>query len=61
MSLGEIDRLILGVIRPWESMGRLACISREPEQLIGAAVFSKPASCKEGPEKEGEWKEFILA
>jgi hypothetical protein len=54
MSLGETDRLTLGVRRPWESMGRLACNALEPEQLIGAADFSKPASCKEGPEKEGK-------
>jgi hypothetical protein len=47
--VGEIDRNLLGVIRPQESMGRLARKIREPEQLIGAAEFSKPASCKDGP------------
>ena len=28
-------------------MGRLAHKLKEPEQLIGAAEFSKPASCKD--------------
>ena len=28
--------------------------------MIGAADFSKPASCKEGPEKEGEWKKIYI-
>jgi hypothetical protein len=53
ISWGETDRYPLGVSRPWVSMGRLAHIPKEPEQLIGAAEkFSKPALCKEGPEKE---------
>ncbi len=59
---GEIDRNPLGLRSPWDSVGHLTQIKEEPEQLIGVALRlkGKPASCKEGPDKEKEWKEFLL-